>query len=206
MYQKAYGIIETQAPLYVGAASGEETGNVNLIFRDQFTQTGIIPGSSIRGRLRADMYEKKYNDHCEQFYKEAEEEVKQENAQGVNKDSKKTDEERIEEKVNDKVKEKVDRWYGKGAQSDRSKNYEAESVIKFEHASIVWIPVFCPGQPIVWVSCPRLLKRYLRITNQKINPDFLKPNTYIGSIELEAKEISDKSNPNQKKQSSCGNS
>ena len=55
MYHKAYGIIETLAPLHVGASAGEETGNLNLIFRDQFTQTGIIPGSSIRGRFRADM-------------------------------------------------------------------------------------------------------------------------------------------------------
>ena len=51
MYKKAYGIIETLAPLHVGATAGEESGNLNLIFRDQFTQTGIIPGSSIRGRL-----------------------------------------------------------------------------------------------------------------------------------------------------------
>lgn len=55
MYQKNYGIIETIAPLHVGASAVEETGNLNLIFRDQFTQTGIIPGSSIRGRFRADM-------------------------------------------------------------------------------------------------------------------------------------------------------
>jgi CRISPR-associated protein Cmr4 len=55
MYKKGYGIIETQAPLHVGASAGEEAGNLNLIFRDQFTQTGIIPGSSIRGRFRADM-------------------------------------------------------------------------------------------------------------------------------------------------------
>ena len=55
MYHKAYGIIETLAPLHVGATAGEESGNLNLIFRDQFTQTGIIPGSSIRGRFRADM-------------------------------------------------------------------------------------------------------------------------------------------------------
>ena len=33
----------------------KKTGNLNLIFRDQFTKTGIIPGSSIRGRFRADM-------------------------------------------------------------------------------------------------------------------------------------------------------
>ena len=55
MYKKAYGIIETLAPLHVGATAGEESGNLNLIFRDQFTQTGIVPGSSIRGRLRSEM-------------------------------------------------------------------------------------------------------------------------------------------------------
>ena len=47
MYNKAYGIIETLGPLHVGASAGEETGNLNLIFRDQFTQTGIIPGLSL---------------------------------------------------------------------------------------------------------------------------------------------------------------
>ena len=56
MYKKAYGIIETLAPLHVGATAGEESGNLNLIFRDQFTQTGIVPGSSIRGRLRSEIY------------------------------------------------------------------------------------------------------------------------------------------------------
>jgi CRISPR-associated protein Cmr4 len=55
MYNKAYGIIKTLAPVHVGASAGEEDGNLNLIFRDQFTQTGIIPGSSVRGRLRSDM-------------------------------------------------------------------------------------------------------------------------------------------------------
>jgi CRISPR/Cas system CMR subunit Cmr4 (Cas7 group RAMP superfamily) len=55
MYRRAYGVIEALAPVHVGATAGEETGNLNLIFRDQFTQTGIIPGSSIRGRFRADM-------------------------------------------------------------------------------------------------------------------------------------------------------
>jgi CRISPR-associated protein Cmr4 len=55
MYKQAYGVIETLAPLHVGATAGEESGNLNLIFRDQFTQTGIIPGSSIRGRLRSEM-------------------------------------------------------------------------------------------------------------------------------------------------------
>ena len=55
MYHRQYGLIRTLAPLHVGASAGEESGNLNLIFRDAFTQTGIIPGSSIRGRFRAEM-------------------------------------------------------------------------------------------------------------------------------------------------------
>ena len=55
MYERRYGLIRTLAPLHVGASAGEEAGNLNLIFRDPFTQTGIIPGSSIRGRFRAEV-------------------------------------------------------------------------------------------------------------------------------------------------------
>ena len=133
MYHKAYGVIETLAPLHVGASAGEETGNLNLIFRDQFTQTGIIPGSSIRGRFRADMREENGN---------------------------------------------VDYWYGKEAKTrDESEaNTEpvtSEGIAKFEYASLLWIPVYCPNQPIVRVTCPALLKRYQRICNkpkQKFEP------------------------------------
>jgi CRISPR-associated protein Cmr4 len=116
MYQKAYGILETLAPLHVGASAGEETGNLNLIFRDQFTQTGIIPGSSIRGRFRADMRE--------------------ENPAEANN------------------------WYGHEAIEGQTDGGTTEALVKFEYASLVWLPVFCPGQPIIWVSCPLLLKRY----------------------------------------------
>ncbi|MEH1786644.1 RAMP superfamily CRISPR-associated protein [Nostoc sp.] len=119
MYHKAYGIIETLAPLHVGASAGEETGNLNLIFRDQFTQTGIIPGSSIRGRFRADM--------------------------------------RSHEVGTER------KWYGHEAVSGEE-NTTTEALVKFEYASLVWLPVFCPGQPIVWVTCPLLLKRYKQIT------------------------------------------
>lgn len=119
MYQKAYGIIETLAPLYVGASAGEETGNLNLIFRDQFTKTGIIPGSSIRGRFRADMRE-------------------------------------------------VDRDWANDCYGHEAKKGDPESTteaqVKFEYASLVWLPVFCPGQPVVWVTSPRLLRRYQQIT------------------------------------------
>jgi CRISPR-associated protein Cmr4 len=134
MYHKAYGIIETLAPLHVGASAGEETGNLNLIFRDQFTQTGIIPGSSIRGRFRADMRQQE-----------------------------------------DKWKA-ANKWYGHEAEADEEQKAEAdkeqskdrttEALIKFEYASVVWLPVFCPGQPVVWVTCPRLLKRYKKITEK----------------------------------------
>jgi CRISPR-associated protein Cmr4 len=150
MYTKAYGIIETLAPLHVGATAGEESGNLNLIFRDQFTQTGIIPGSSIRGRLRSEMR-------------------------------------------NDQSEADANYWYGNGADDDKNN----ESIVKFEHASIVWIPVFCPGQPIVWVTCPRLLKRYQRIAGDTIVKEGGKdtplkeitiPDAYTGSTNLVGKQ------------------
>jgi CRISPR-associated protein Cmr4 len=133
MYQKAFGIIETKAPLHVGASSGEESGNLNLIFRDQFTQTGIIPGSSIRGRFRSDM---RLNRR------------KWEKEEG--------------EKIAEQASENY--WYGHEAIQGRTDGGTTEALVKFEYASIVWLPVFCPGQPVVWVSCPRLLKRYQQIT------------------------------------------
>jgi CRISPR-associated protein Cmr4 len=142
MYRKAYGILETQAPLHVGASAGEETGNLNLIFRDQFTQTGIIPGSSIRGRFRADMRGENGN---------------------------------------------VDFWYGKEAKKNKSElgepknneeNNTSEGMIKFEYASLLWIPVYCPNQPIVRVSCPALLNRYQKITGQPFKE--FKPYSYFG--------------------------
>lgn len=152
MYKKAYGIIETLAPLHVGATAGEESGNLNLIFRDQFTQTGIIPGSSIRGRLRSEMR----------------------NSQGEND---------------------ANYWYGNGADDDKNN----ESIVKFEYASIIWIPVFCPGQPIVWVSCPRLLQRYQRIAGDsvqvqvegktKLLKDVNIPDPYTGSTNIRAKQL-----------------
>jgi len=119
MYRKAYGVIEALAPVHVGATAGEETGNLNLIFRDQFTQTGVIPGSSIRGRFRADM------------------------------------------RISDQGQEQI--WYGHEAIDGRPDGGTTEALVKFEYASLVWFPVFCPGQPVVWVSCPMLLKRFKRI-------------------------------------------
>ena len=111
MYERSYGLIRTLAPLHVGASAGEESGNLNLIFRDPFTQTGIIPGSSIRGRFRAEMRQGKGD---------------------------------------------YELWYGKSA----GEKEISEGLVKFEYASLLWLPVFCPGQPVVWVSCPRLLRRY----------------------------------------------
>jgi CRISPR-associated protein Cmr4 len=123
MYHKAYGIIETLAPVHVGASAGEETGNLNLIFRDQFTQTGIIPGSSIRGRFRADMRQTESGDLPE-----------------------------------------TSKWYGHQAIDKQRDGGTSEALVKFEYASLVWLPVFCPGQPIVWVTCSWLLRRYKQIT------------------------------------------
>ncbi len=144
MYKKAYGIIETLAPLHVGATAGEESGNLNLIFRDQFTQTGIVPGSSLRGRFRAEM--RRFDDEQEVNY-----------------------------------------WYGAGADSEES-NINNESIVKFEHASIVWLPVFCPGQPVVWVTSPRLLRRYQRITGIKAEM----PDVYTASSNIKARESNGK--------------
>ncbi|NJO20888.1 MAG: type III-B CRISPR module RAMP protein Cmr4, partial [Spirulinaceae cyanobacterium RM2_2_10] len=141
MYQKAFGIIETLAPLHVGASAGEETGNLNLIFRDQFTQTGIIPGSSIRGRFRADM-----------------------------RGSENLDEQH---------------WYGHEAVAGQTDGGTTEAKVKFEYASLVWFPVFCPGQPVVWVSCPRLLKRYKAIANI----DAKLPKKYTAAKSLQARDV-----------------
>lgn len=127
MYKRRYGLIHTLAPLHVGASAGEESGNLNLIFRDAYTQTGIIPGSSIRGRFRAEM---RRSDAvaCEQ-------------------------------------------WYGSAAGSSEI----SEARVKFEYASLVWLPVFCPGQPVVWVSCPRLLRRYASIVDETLIRRIPKP-------------------------------
>ena len=144
MYHKAYGIIETLAPLHVGATAGEETGNLNLIFRDQFTQTGIIPGSSIRGRFRADMREEKGD--FEYWY---------------GKDAKPPKKEESDKNVEGQQPSETDAESQKGKtnESDRT----TEGLVKFEYASILWLPVYCPGQPIVRVSCPSLLKRYQKL-------------------------------------------
>jgi CRISPR-associated protein Cmr4 len=173
MYHKAFGIIETLAPLHVGASAGEESGNLNLIFRDQFTQTGIVPGSSIRGRFRADMRQKRM------WW--LEDELRQ---QGVAIPD--AEVQKIELTVGDPktavnrldwleleakkkalmVPRSIDEqyWYGHQAITGDKDGGTTEALVKFEYASLVWIPVFCPGQPIVWVSCPRLLKRYKQIT------------------------------------------
>lgn len=143
MYKKFHGIIETLAPLHVGATAGEESGNLNMIFRDQFTQTGIIPGSSVRGRMRAEMRGQQGEDAA-------------------------------------------NKWYGKEAAIGIPES-TTESLVKFEYASIVWIPVFCPGQPIVWVTCPYLLKRYKRIAG--IDKKISIPKEYTGSTTLKSLNI-----------------
>jgi CRISPR-associated protein Cmr4 len=120
MYERRHGLIRTLAPLHVGASAGEEAGNLNLIFRDAYTQTGIIPGSSIRGRFRAELRRDGGKDQSETV-----------------------------------------RWYG----SEAGNSEISEARVKFEYASLVWLPVFCPGQPVVWVSCPRLLRRYAAIAD-----------------------------------------
>ena len=58
-------------------------------------------------------------------------------------------------------------------------------LVKFEYASLVWFPVFCPGQPVVWVSCPRLLKRFKRITG--LEADI--PNPYTAQAGLQGRQV-----------------
>ena len=161
MYDRTYGIIETLAPLHVGATAGEESGNLNLIFRDQFTQTGIIPGSSIRGRFKSDLRRLKDKETAEKYY----------GKEVPNKDE------------------------DNAPQTEDSK-HTTESIVKFEYASIVWLPVFCPGQPIVWVSCPRLLKRYKRIAGEHVKRDgiLLKdlPDPEVGQYSSTLKVLTDK--------------
>ncbi len=152
MYQKAYGIIETLAPLHVGASSGEEAGNLNLIFRDQFTQTGIIPGSSIRGRFRADMRSQRMRNPVER---------------------------ELPREIDDRY------WYGHEAVTGQADGGTTEAIVKFEYASLVWLPVFCPGQPVVWVTCPRLLKRYKQI----VGIDATIPQPYTAPAKLRARQV-----------------
>lgn len=193
MYHKGYGIIKTLAPLHVGATAGEETGNLNLIFRDQITQTGIIPGSSIRGRFRADMRLKR-QEWLESQLKAANVEIPdaevseidvtingikkiiprlvwlEQQAQGNNLT--------VPNSINDNY------WYGQTVQGGDD-NSTTEALVKFEYASLVWLPVFCPGQPVVWVTCPWLLRRYQDIAN--INADV--PDSYIAGKGLKERQI-----------------
>ena len=141
MYESRYGLIRTLAPLHVGASAGEESGNLNLIFRDAYTQTGIIPGSSIRGRFRAEQRRASGSDQSETV-----------------------------------------RWYG----SEAGATDISEARIKFEYASLVWLPVFCPGQPVVWVSCPRLLRRYAAIADPRCVDDL--PQRYTCSKALQGRQ------------------
>jgi CRISPR-associated protein Cmr4 len=136
MYHKAFGIMETLAPLHVGASAGEESGNLNLIFRDQFTQTGIVPGSSIRGRFRADMRQ---------------------------------------------AGESFADWYGADAKKGEPES-TSEGIVKFEYASLLWIPVYCPNQPVVRVSCPALLRRYQMLAGLPSHD--IKPYSFYGKEQV----------------------
>ena len=208
---KAYGIIEALAPLHVGAAAGEESGNLNLIFRDQFTQTGIIPGSSIRGRFRSDMRLKRLG-WLEKDLQQQEIEVvyddktsenlsylqwlelmwldkaleKEENKILVDTDQPTLkDLRRLRQKAKDaKIKFTTtineNYWYGSEAEPGQDDGGTTEAIVKFEYASLVWLPVYCPNQPVVFVSCPALLNRYQRITGKASHK--FQPYSYSGNL------------------------
>lgn len=176
MYKRAYGIIEALAPLHVGATAGEESGNLNLIFRDQFTQTGIIPGSSIRGRFRSEMRPSRQA-YLEQELGKQNIDVPEPSVREIIEvfDGKEKRTPRLnwlEKKAKGAeitppqgIDESL--WYGTSADSELS-DWTTEAIVKFEYASLLWLPVFCPGQPIVWVSSPKLLKRYQRIAGHDV--------------------------------------
>lgn len=191
MYNKAYGVIETLAPLHVGATAGEESGNLNLIFRDQFTQTGIIPGSSIRGRLRSEMRSERQQYLEQEIQKKKitipEEDFEITTAQGQREPVTKLD--RLEKKaeelgISTPHDKDENHWYGHEAATGES-NKTTESLVKFEYASILWLPVFCPSQPIVWVTCPRWLKRYQRVAGVQGSV----PKVYTGSSKLDRNKL-----------------
>jgi CRISPR-associated protein Cmr4 len=120
----------------------------------------MIPGSSIRGRFRAEMRQRD-SEEANKWY-------------GHEANSSKADSTEAESGKTDSTE----------AESSKAE-HTTESKIKFEYASIVWLPVFCPGQPVVWVSCPRLLKRYKRIAGITSNV----PNTYTRSNVLNVNQL-----------------
>ncbi|NEP61920.1 MAG: type III-B CRISPR module RAMP protein Cmr4 [Symploca sp. SIO2G7] len=177
MYHKSYGIIETLAPLHVGATAGEESGNLNLIFRDQFTRTGIIPGSSLRGRFRSEMRPKRQwwleqtlAQRNIELPERSQREIVEVLANGKeNRLSRLSWLEKKAKELKIEPPQAIDEtfWYGTAAESELS-DTTTEAIVKFEYASVLWLPVFCPGQPIVWVSSPKLLKRYQRIAGESV--------------------------------------
>ncbi|MBD1889504.1 RAMP superfamily CRISPR-associated protein [Coleofasciculus sp. FACHB-SPT9] len=194
MYHSAYGVIETLAPVHVGATAGEETGNLNLIFRDQFTQTGMIPGSSIRGRFRADMRPQRQQwleSRLEALGVSVPTPDVQEIEIQTNGTKKTISRLKWLEKQADEKKVKVSNdiddnyWYGHESVDGHPDGGTTEALVKFEYASLVWLPVFCPGQPVVFVTCPLLLKRYKRIA--KIDADV--PAPYTAATGLEGRQM-----------------
>jgi CRISPR-associated protein Cmr4 len=190
MYQKAHGVIETLAPLHVGATAGEESGNLNLIFRDQFSQTGIIPGSSIRGRLRSEMRTRRQQE-LEQALMKLDvvipamadlPKVKEED-ETLTK-LKWLEQEAKTRNISTPPLNNENLWYGHEAVKGEP-NSTTESLVKFEYASLLWLPVFCPGQPIVWVTSQRLLKRYRRMTT--VTSEL--PNPYTSSSNLDRQKL-----------------
>ncbi|PSB00565.1 RAMP superfamily CRISPR-associated protein [Merismopedia glauca] len=172
MYRKGYGIIETLAPLHVGATAGEESGNLNPIFRDSFLRTGIIPGSSLRGRFRSQMRLQRQI-WLEKALKERK--IDTPDSREIKVEGEKEPLTRLhwlqkqatELKIEPDLEIDENFWYGKTAATDAS-DTTSEAMVKFEYASLLWLPVFCPGQPIVWVSSPKLLKRYQRLAGESV--------------------------------------
>lgn len=134
MFRKKLGVIKTLSPLHVGAAAGDESGNLNIIFRDQFSLTGIVPGSSIRGRFRSEMRLRRIS-WLEDALKKQNQKVDE-----IVEDENKTRLQKLEElakslKIECPLNINENKWYGSEAVANQSES-TTESWVKFEYASM----------------------------------------------------------------------
>lgn len=125
------------SPLHTGGTTQE--GNLLGIAREVHTQLPYIPSSTIRGRLRASVEDEdlKVQLFGSELKRDSNDEKKEENAQN--------------QENNDSSQ------YNQLTQGD----------IWIGDASLLWFPVASLSHGVVWITCPRLLKRWLRLNKNK---------------------------------------
>ena len=70
------------------------------------------------------------------------------------------------EQAKDEAQEKlslVEYWYGKDAKPGKADS-TSEGMVKIEYASILWLPIYCPSQPVVLVTCPAFAQTISKIS------------------------------------------